>query len=298
MVTGTDGDGNDVTFNVLWPAIIEKVWAKVKHGYFQASGGFVATGIRFLTGAPVILYDVQDIYPTKGEVIGQDSDGNDILAPYGYDEIFSMLEDAIAANYVVGVGTDGNGSDSEKNACNIAMSHAYSILGAFTIDHVDGSSERALLIRNPWGTANYNGPLSKDDSLWTNDLVQQVPLNVDPRTDQEAYGMFVVPFTRFVQQDDPSDDCFSDLQIGHLRDDEGYSNDWYDLEDIEDETVHNFVVQPRENDGDLYFTTEGYYYNMLHEDCTTGTYYDYYGNSVGTRIQPLVFFKVQKEGES
>jgi len=39
----------------------------------------------------------------------------------------------------MGAGTSGNGDNTEYNSCGIAMSHAYSILAAFTMTDSDGS---------------------------------------------------------------------------------------------------------------------------------------------------------------
>jgi hypothetical protein len=63
-------------------------------------------------------------------------------------------------------GTAGNGSDSYRNNCGIAMSHAYSILAPFTI--VDnGVTWKLLLARNPWGITMYTGDWRYDDTRWT-----------------------------------------------------------------------------------------------------------------------------------
>lgn len=40
----------------IWGAILEKAWAKVKGNYLNAEGGFIANGLRALTGAPVFTY--------------------------------------------------------------------------------------------------------------------------------------------------------------------------------------------------------------------------------------------------
>ena len=46
---------------------------------------------------------------------------------------------ADSANYLMGAGTAGNGDDTTRNECGIAMSHAYSILAAFNLTALDGS---------------------------------------------------------------------------------------------------------------------------------------------------------------
>ena len=55
------------------------------------------------------------------------------------------------------------------------MSHAYSILAAFKMTDAGGTEHKCLLMRNPWGESNYNQTWSKDDSSWTDALVNQVP---------------------------------------------------------------------------------------------------------------------------
>lgn len=39
--------------SVIWPAILEKAWAKVVGNYAKASGGIIVNSIRALTGIPV-----------------------------------------------------------------------------------------------------------------------------------------------------------------------------------------------------------------------------------------------------
>lgn len=66
------------------------------------------------------------------------------------------------------------------------MSHAYSIIAAFSMTDAAGTVHRCLLVRNPWGVAYYTGPWNKDDTDWTDDLVAQVPHGIDPRVDQAS----------------------------------------------------------------------------------------------------------------
>ena len=41
---------------VIWPAILEKAWAKVVGNYAKASGGIIVNSVRALTGIPVFQY--------------------------------------------------------------------------------------------------------------------------------------------------------------------------------------------------------------------------------------------------
>ena len=57
-----------------------------------------------------------------------------------------------------------------------------------------------------------------------------------------------------------SDDyqCIFYYEIAHYRSSEGYSGDWYDALDM-DENYHEFFITVPKNDGALYFTVETYY---------------------------------------
>lgn len=85
-----------------------------------------------------------------------------------------------------------------------------------------------------------------------------------------------MPITTFA---DTSQDCVSDYQIGHMRNGEGYTNTWYDVDDesnfeewsgeygANDETKQDFTVTVPRNSGDLYFTAESYITGMVPDDC-------------------------------
>lgn len=109
------------------------------------------------------------------------------------------------------------------------MSHAYSILAAFSMTDASDVVHKCLLVRNPWGVCYYNGAWNKDDANWTDALVAQVPFGTDVRTAQAAEGLFVMPVSFLI-----GSDCVSDYQIGHERSSEGYGDRWYDQENAVD----------------------------------------------------------------
>mmetsp|Transcript_13133 Transcript_13133/g.22195 ORF Transcript_13133/g.22195 Transcript_13133/m.22195 type:complete len:90 (+) Transcript_13133:982-1251(+) len=84
-----------------------------------------------------------------------------------------------------------------------------------------GNTHKLLLMRNPWGTSYYSGTWSKDDPNWTDDLVAQVPMGMDPRVDQATKGIFVFPMSS-LGPDEQGVACFNDFQIADMRDEEGY----------------------------------------------------------------------------
>jgi hypothetical protein len=269
----------DTTNKIFWAAILEKAWAKVKGNYEMAEGGFVITGLRTLTGAPVFKYDTKDIGTSSG---------------LSMDATFDLLAAADDADYPIGAGTAGGGDDSGRNDCGIATSHAYSVLATFEMDSTD-----MLLMRNPWGVTYYTGIWKYDDSNWTDALVAQVPFGIDPRTSYETLGIFTMPMSIFGMIKDSSDAdyaCISDFEIAHMRDSEGYTGDWYDAESMDESTYSYYITVP-ENEGALYFTVESYYQNLIPNECTSGTVTFSNGNSANL-ANPLLDYEVWKDGAS
>jgi len=157
----------------------------------------------------------------------------------------------------MGAGTQG-GSDEGRNSCGIAEGHAYSIVSAFSMT-VSGSSKKFLLMRNPWGTTDYSWDYHKNDAVWTDALVANVPMGVDPRL-SATDGFFVMPIEGMY-----SAKCIQDVIIAHTRDDEGFTAHWYDVDNIAtaytDKTY--YTVKPTETTNDLYISLNNYPLNTI-----------------------------------
>jgi hypothetical protein len=234
----------------MWAAVLEKAWGKVKGDITMAGqGGYVSTGLRALVGSPSLMY-----YPETADL----------------EDAYTMIMEANDAGYLMGSGTAGSGNDQETNACGIAMSHAYSLIAPFEMTDANGTVHKMLMFRNPWGTTNYSGTWSAADANWTDDLVAQVPHSIDPRTDSAADGVFVTPLAA-VDTAEGAGGCFSDLVINHHRDDEGYTDEWYDATD-DDGAKHSYkftvpadaTVDPADS---IYVTVEGYYSEVIPMHC-------------------------------
>lgn len=235
----------------MWGAILEKAWGKVKGSIaVSGAGGYVATGLRSLVGAPYYMY-----YADESDL----------------DDIFQLIQDADAANFLMGAGTDGGGNDQESNGCGIAKSHAYSLITAFTMTDSSNTSHDMLMFRNPWGTTTYGGQWAWHDPNWTDELVAQVPYGLDPRTEGPADGIFVMPKENIIWDSG----CIMDVGVAHYRDGEGYTDDWFDATDMDEDThLYTFSVptsaQPS-TDGPfpdaLYVTIESYYSEVIPMSC-------------------------------
>ena len=127
-----------------------------------------------------------------------------------------------------------------------------------------------VMVRNPWGHTDYSGAWNARDPRWTDELAAQVPHGVDPRVSDITDGIFVVPMSTFRT----SMGCFSAINIVHLRDDEGYTDDWFDALDIgEVDKSYDFSVPRWANVGygdRLYITVETYYAETVPSGCLDG----------------------------
>lgn len=248
----------------MWGPILEKAWAKIKGNYAQANGGFVVSGLRSLTGVPTFTYYVS-------------------TAGFSADETFTLLKAADEVDYPMGAGTAA-GSDTNFNDCGIAYSHAYSILGAFTM-----GSHEMILLRNPWGLTHYSGTWNKDDINWTDTLVNQVPWGIDPRTSYSD-GIFVMDTADFIAYSS-SYSCITNYEISHYREAEGYSDNIYDSEDDDGELKSYYVTIPA-SVGALYFSAETYYQELIPNECASGTYQGY------SLPNPVVDISLYEDGSS
>jgi hypothetical protein len=83
--------------------------------------------------------------------------------------------------------------------------------------------------------------------------------------------------------------CLTNFEVAHYRASEGYKNNFYDIMG-DDGTKKQYYTTMPASDGDLYFTAETYYQEMVPSECITGTstvpeiFIDLYKQGVSTRV--------------
>lgn len=248
LLVGAMGGGNS-----MWGPLLVKAWAKIKGNYLNGRFDITANGMRALTGAPVF-----DYYSAE---FGESEEG--------MDEMWDTLLDAESKNYLMTASSNGLGGEWYVNGCGIRMAHSYSIISAFVMTDAQGYENRCLLMRNPEGKNGYNWRWGPDDPKWTDGMAAQVPFNFDPRvSNQDETGMFVAPLEAFL--DNPGVGyCFVNIQIGHSRVDEGYTDKWYDIIDADEGTTYKFYTTADTIQKPFYVSAETYGFAIVPEECTS-----------------------------
>ena len=275
----------DTTNTAMWAPLIEKAWAKIKGNYITVDGGFLVEGVRALTGVPAFTYEANSIGSSKAGALT-------------VAQAYALLKAGEDANYIMAAGTDGGGNDQVTNTCGIAQSHAYAILAAFEMKDASNVVHQMLLMRNPWGITGYKAAWHKGDTAWTDALVAQVPLSIDPRT-SATKGIFATSMTRFAGQSadgkTSSNDCFGDYSIAHNR--AGYDTYWYDREGADNSDSKFYYTTVPAKSGDLYFSVESYPLSTIPTACHGGSY-TFGGQTYTKETMPSVYFAMWKASKT
>jgi len=218
----------------LWPALVEKAYAKAHGSYSQLSGGFIAEGLFDLTGAPF-------------ETLLFSDDAMD------RDELWSRLKSFNADGFLMGVATSKGGDG-------LVGGHAYSVLDVIEVpDKLVGEQSkvtdffrqerrqkrlktdpnearnhekereesdkvvclgtratiRLVRIRNPWGKKEWKASWSAKSELWTKSLRKII----GPDSYKHNDGTFFMSFDDMV-------DRFHHMDVGKTR--KGWIHDGID----------------------------------------------------------------------
>lgn len=65
-------------------------------------------------------------------------------------------------------------------SCGLRGGHAYSLITAFNMTDKAGTVYSLFILRDPWGTTDYYMNWNDKYSLWTPDLVAQIPEGISP----------------------------------------------------------------------------------------------------------------------
>jgi len=115
------------------------------------------------------------------------------------DKVWSLLSEWDAKKYVISTACF-------SGANGLVAGHAYTIIGVKEITLADGTKQKLVKARNPWGSERYKGKWSDRSKYWTEDTKRQAGLVVSND------GTFFVPVEEFLID-------FQELQYIAYKDD-------------------------------------------------------------------------------
>jgi calpain-15 len=190
--------------NQLWPALVEKAYAKAHGCYSNLSGGFIAEGLADLTGAPTetiilerVLYDMEELWARllsfyeSGFLLGvATSQGGDGLVgghAYSVLNIQEITDSLVGEQPKVTDFFGGPASPSKKPKPNPGQP--------------ERSTIRLVRIRNPWGKREWKGAWSVHSEQWTKHLRDKLGSEAWAKNDGTFWMSFDDMFERFHHMD-------------------------------------------------------------------------------------------------
>ena len=130
----------------LWPAILEKCWAKL-HGSYQAiESGDPGQTLRDLTGAP------SDFCPSSNP-----------------SQLWTVLLESYHKGFLLCAGMQMDTNVEFLRADGLVEGHAYAVRRVVDVD-----GERLIQLRNPWGKTEWAGDYGDSSGKWTEELKKEL----------------------------------------------------------------------------------------------------------------------------
>lgn len=173
---------------LLWPALLEKAYLKVRGGY-DFPGSNSGTDLWVITGWIPEQIFLQRYRYNNYESLAADSH-SDELRPH---ELWRRVYNSYGFGDVILTLGTGRLSQREEEGLGLAGEHDYAVL---SMKEVNG--KRMLLVKNPWCDGmvwNESGHVSSETSeQWASELRDALP-----RVDEISRGTFWIPFDQVVR---------------------------------------------------------------------------------------------------
>ncbi|KAF7361016.1 Calpain catalytic domain-containing protein [Mycena sanguinolenta] len=175
------------TAGETWAPLVEKAYAKLHGDYGSLCSGYASEGVEDLTGGVSSFIQCKDI-------LDKDKFWKEELLQANRDRVFSCS--------FQGLNPTRNGNFN-ATVNGLWGNHAYSILRTIEV-----SGRRFLVLRNPCGQAEWNGPWSDGSKEWTPEWVDTLPVMGHVFGDP---GKFVMEYKDFLS-------CFEQVDRTRLFD--------------------------------------------------------------------------------
>lgn len=145
-----------------WFCLVEKAYAKLNGSYSNIESGFSSEAIYSFFLYDPIIKEIGDL--TSHEKISKMT-VFDRLMKY-------QKQGAVMSASIHLYNNFNNVTKKEINQKNLVLNHSYSLLKARKC-----GNKCFILLKNPWGKKEWNGPWSKNSPLWTSKLKEELEYN-------------------------------------------------------------------------------------------------------------------------
>jgi len=193
--------------NELWGSLLEKAYAKLYGSYMSLESGQTYDALIDMSAGIQESIDIQKM-----------ASSNQI------DQLWTLLERSYQKNAIMCCSILPDPSIKEARLSNgLVKGHAFTLTSVALVD-LDGSTERVVRVRNPWGdSVEWNGDWSDRSEKWDR-LSEELKSKIE--YESEADGEFWMSFADFVVN-------FDTVQMCHLNPDSYVENEFEEEEEEE-----------------------------------------------------------------
>lgn len=167
--------------HIIWPLILEKVWAKLNKSYLNIETGNVMNAFDILSPSPT-----EPLF--HGGIISSSKE---------YESYYNKIKEADIKEFIICCDLSNNldFDDSKMQKAGLVNNHAYSVISVHEIDVEEDYKIRLLKLRNPWGGMEWSGDWGWNCKKWKTDMKKQVGFTKEARDD----GIFMISFKDYIK---------------------------------------------------------------------------------------------------
>ncbi len=191
--------------NELWGSLLEKAYAKLYGSYMSLESGQTYDALIDMSAGIQESIDIQKMASSNQT-----------------DQLWTLLERSYQKNAIMCCSILPDPSIKEARLSNgLVKGHAFTLTSVALVD-LDGSTERVVRVRNPWGdSVEWNGDWSDRSEKWDR-LSEELKSKIEYAP--EADGEFWMGFADFVVN-------FDTVQMCHLNPDSYVENEFEEEEE-------------------------------------------------------------------
>jgi len=182
----------------IWVLLLEKSFAKLFGSYHAIEGGLQSEAFGTLTGAPTKEFSPKE-------------NGVEVKL-----QMWEFITNSLKNKFIVTAASKSPSQILNKQSMGIVSDHAYAVLDAQEVSQANGTKEKIVKIRNPWGRYEWKGAWGDNSPHWTSQIKKQV--NYEVQDEDGIFWMnladFYANFDQICRCEVHNDYYFSFLKFG------------------------------------------------------------------------------------